>query len=152
MAGISSIQSVISKVEQFEGDLERFTYADACIKENEQKVIQLNLDQLYNYGENSKGVSIGSYSPYTINLKKEKGQPYDRVTLKDTGDFYRGFFIRTFGDGFAISSSDDKARMLAGDWGESIFGLSYESRSKLCHGIILPYVLDKLNSIIYGNV
>ena len=33
----------------------------------------------------------GEYSPYTVMLKKEKGQITDHVTLKDTGEFYRSF-------------------------------------------------------------
>ena len=30
-----------------------------------------------------------SYKPYTVMVKEQKGQPTDRVTLKDTGDFHR---------------------------------------------------------------
>ena len=29
----------------------------------------------------------GKYSPTTVRIKQEKGQPTDRVTLRDTGDW-----------------------------------------------------------------
>lgn len=49
-------------------------------------------EQLYQ-GIDAKGVRLdskgGSYSPFTILLKQRKGQPTNRVTLKDTGAFYR---------------------------------------------------------------
>ena len=61
------------------------------LKATENKILSWNADaQLYEQGVNALGVSIDSYKPYTdltIEIKKEKGQPYDRVTLRDTGDF-----------------------------------------------------------------
>ena len=61
-------------------------------------IIELNtIDQLYNRGQDSTGDSIGEYETATIygtskfKGKLEKGQPIDRVTLKDTGAFYESF-------------------------------------------------------------
>ena len=41
-------------------------------------------------GQKSDGSIIRpAYSPATVRLKIRKGQPDDRVTLKDKGDFYK---------------------------------------------------------------
>ena len=58
------------------------------IKANEQVVKQLQTEQLYS-GTTNKGDDIKPfYADSTIKRKRRKGQPFDRVTLKDTGDFY----------------------------------------------------------------
>ena len=35
------------------------------------------------------------YAPATNRIKRKKGQPFDRVTLRDTTEFYRSFKIKT---------------------------------------------------------
>lgn len=55
---------------------------------------KLNTEQMYE-GQLSTGAAIlPHYSANTVAIKKRKGQPYDRVTLKDTGDFYRGYHLQ----------------------------------------------------------
>lgn len=52
-------------------------------------------EQLFEQGINRLGVDIMDYAPYsplTIAIKEEKGQPTNRVTLRDTGDFEASFF------------------------------------------------------------
>jgi len=53
-------------------------------------------------------VRIGSYSPYTVMLKKEKGQRTDHITLLDTGAFYDSFKIFLNRDNFIINADDEK--------------------------------------------
>lgn len=151
MAGLSTIHGLIDRVNDFREQLETFALVNSCVDEKEKDIVQLNIDQLYDLGQNSLGVSLGAYAPMTVRLKQEKGQPYDRVTLRDTGDFHRGFYLRKTGEGFEITSSDDKTQLLMRDWGKSIFGLDDESMETLKQRIILPYILDKLYQIIYGN-
>ena len=64
-------------------------------------VIEKNHEQLYNYGQDAKGKDLKTYAAlggrvygnYTIQQKQLKGQPTDRVTLKDTGKFYDTFKV-----------------------------------------------------------
>lgn len=106
-----------------------------CIQQDENFIISLVCDiQLYERGENGKagghlgnGVEIWSYAPYaprTIKNKKKAGQPYDRVTLKKTGAFYRSLYLQMDEDGFSIESSDSKANKLKEKYGDSILRLS----------------------------
>ena len=57
-------------------------------------VISLNHDQLFRKGVDSKGVTLGVYAPFTIEIKKSKGQPTNHITLKDTGDLYNTWTVK----------------------------------------------------------
>jgi hypothetical protein len=101
-------------------------------KEIKKLILDLNrIDQLFNLGEDSKGKSLGEYAKSTIDGtskfkgKREKNQPIDRVTLKDTGDFYKSFDIEMFGDDWEITAEDPND--LLGRYGEDVLGLSSDS-------------------------
>jgi hypothetical protein len=104
------------------------------------KIIQLNTqDQLYQQGIDSKGKKLRSgsisaiinnevYALMTIAIKEAKGQPTDRVTLKDEGDFYRSWSVEATDDEFIISAKTLKEDGdLIDDWGEDIIGLTDEN-------------------------
>ena len=122
-------------------------YVEEVIRDNEQIIINLNRqDQLYNKGITSTSKDISSYRPYkslTIKIKQEKGQPTDRVTLRDRGDFYEGFYIEYFEEGFLISSTDEKTKKLKAKYGEDIFGLTNENLSNLLHKEIIPILIKQ---------
>ncbi len=69
-------------------------------------IIELNQSQLYESGTDSNGQSLGQYQPYTVEIKRKKGQRTDHITLKDTGRFYNSFRIRVKSDGFEIHVKD----------------------------------------------
>lgn len=113
------------------------------VKDNDNIAIDLNTDsQLFDKGIDSKGNSLpGPYAPFTIDEKKVKNQPTDRITLRDTGEFHDGFFMRTTSFPIEIDSSDSKTGELKSQWGDDIFGLTNESQSEF-NDHILPDVQD----------
>lgn len=79
-----------------------------------------------NAGKKKTGAEIKPfYRPRTIAIKKKKGQPTDRVTLRDTGFFHSSLFlvVQKGNETFSVVSSDTKAPRLLDKYGESIFGL-----------------------------
>jgi hypothetical protein len=70
------------------------------------------------------GAKYKGYAPMTIKIKEKKGQPTDRITLKDQGDFYFETFADARPEGFYVSSADSKTDSLEQAYGEKIFGLS----------------------------
>lgn len=94
-------------------------------------LIPLNIDQLYEGGIDSKGKSLGEYSPFTISVKKKKGQRTDHVTLRDTGEFYEAFFAETESWPVNIDSKDSKTEELKDRYGADIFGLTPQSTDEL---------------------
>ena len=100
-------------------------------------IIDLNTEgkptsQLYELGVDSLGNSLGEYSPFTIPFKVEKGQRFDHITLKDTGDFYESFIVTPLKTGFKIDANpikdDDNLFDL---FGKDIVGLTEENQERL---------------------
>ena len=108
-------------------------------------IIELNTkNQLYDKGVNSLNVSIGEYSPKTKGIKQEQGQPFDRVTLNDTGAFYESFITYFNGKDIVISANVIKDTSdLISDWGKEILGLNEDSLTLLrlrAKFILIPYI------------
>lgn len=106
--------------------------------------------QLYTEGVNAEGVKISSYRPYrplTISIKKSKGQPTDRVTLKDTGDFHSSIKVELTPDGILFTATDRKTLELMAKYGDSILGLTDENLNAFSWGEIFPELLKQLKEV-----
>jgi hypothetical protein len=103
--------------------------------------------QLYDEGITIEGVKIESfepYSPFTVSIKRGIGQPFDRVTLKNEGDFHESFYLERTGDGVKVWAKDGKTRKLVARYGEDIFGLTEMNIQELAEEYIRPMLLKKL--------
>lgn len=122
------------------------------IMKHEDVIIQMVVrDQLYDQGIEGRGISIMSYQPYTartIQIKQRKGQPYDRVTLRDTGEFYSSLHVEFDDDGFYVTSTDDKAKYLLARYGKTIFRLTNQNFTELLRNYIRPELQQKLKEKI----
>lgn len=112
-------------------------------------IIDLNtIDQLYNQGVDSRGVSLGDYTAYTKSLKQQKGERYDHITLKDTGEFYKSFRIIFTGDALQIVANPIKDDTnLFKEFGIDIVGLTEYSMSVVITKalqLIKPYIKQQL--------
>ena len=109
-------------------------------------IIDLNTEgeqtsQLYNLGIDSEGNNLGEYSPYTIQFKVEKGQRFDHVTLKDTGDFYETFVVKPNKKGFEIVANPNKDDdNLFEIYGKEIVGLTEDNKT-----ILLGFIKEDFN-------
>ena len=113
-----------------ENELMKYLSENQGLKE---EIIYLNTyGQLYE-GIDSKGGSLGTYTPYTISIKERKGQPTDHVTLKDTGEFYSSFNVSLTSDyDLHITAQPIKDDTdLTEKYGDAIIGLSEESISRI---------------------
>ena len=120
----------------------------------QQRIISLNIfNQLFDEGINSVGVKLdvigGEYSPYTIEAKKGKGQPVDRITLRDTGAFYESFYITLGSTYFDINANPikDGVDILKDRWGEDVLGLTSEI-IELLGNILKPLIIEELKNEI----
>lgn len=138
--------SSISKVSQ---ELE--AVAMDSVYENQGLLIAKNTGNLF-AGKNANNQRLdeigGEYKPFTIEMKKAKGQPYNRVTLFDTGAFYSGFFVKVFDRGWELNSRDPKRNKLKNRWGEDIFGNTQADEKEFNKNTVLPDLLEHaLNNI-----
>ena len=125
------------------------------IWDNEAYIVDLNAEeQLFEQGINRLGVEISDYAPYspvTIAIKEAKGQPTNRVTLRDEGDFESSFYLE-FGDKqFKFKASDFKTEDLIKKYGRQILGLTDENISILIWKYIFPDLMAETKKQIYGK-
>ncbi|MFT5668826.1 MAG: hypothetical protein ACI9DK_003031 [Vicingaceae bacterium] len=100
--------------------------------------------QLFDKGIDGKGKFLGHYSSYTIALKKAKGEVYNRTTLLDTEDFYKGFFVTGRNKKIEIFSTDKKTKKLIDKYGKDIFLLTVENNKLVNDNLILPILIEWL--------
>lgn len=148
---LAKLERLTNDVKNYNDFLTNGQFMREVLKATENKILSWNADtQLYEQGVNALGVSIDSYKPYTdltIEIKKEKGQPYDRVTLRDTGDFEWSFYLQIDDDRFFIYSKDEKTEKLVKKYGKNIFGLTPEHTTELIWSYIYPYLLKRTKEL-----
>lgn len=144
------IQNLSATIAQFEKSIPDLIAK--VIVDNQEFIIDMNAEsQLYDKGINRFGVDISDYAPYspiTIEIKREKGQPYNRVTLRDEGKFESSFFIEFLNDGFRISASDAKTAALTRKYGDGILGLTDENLQVVIGDYIKPFIFEQARKTI----
>jgi hypothetical protein len=120
-------------------------------------VITLNTEglptsQLFELGEDSQGRRLddigGGYTLFTIYEKLKFNQPIDRVTLKDTGEFYRTFDVIPFKGGFNIVADTLKdGEDLEDRWGDEIVGLNENNTN-----IIVEFYKERILEQVRRNI
>jgi len=117
------------------------------IKANEQVVKQLQTSQLYS-GTTKKGDDIKpSYALSTKIIKRRKGQPTDRVTLRDTGDFYNSLEIVAGGNAMIIRTIISYSIYLINKYAD-ILGLTAENWQSFIDEYTLPTIKKNFDDII----
>ena len=142
-----NIGQLADNLREFHEKLSNGEYIAQIIIDNEEFIVDMNAQvQLYEQGENALGQSIANYQPYsplTIRIKEQKGQPTNRVTLRDEGDFESSFFIEVGNESFTIKAADFKTEDLVKKYGD-IIGLNVEHRAELIWEYIYPEIMEKL--------
>ena len=117
--------------------------AQESIEQTADDMVFIQKNQLF-HGVRPDGRDVfPDYTPLTKFIKAQKGQPFDRVTRRDTGAYYRGIGVIIQGDKYEIQSTDDKAEMLDLKYGE--IGLSQESKASYIE-ILKPVFIEKITS------
>lgn len=149
------ITDLRDRVVDFNTKLTDGTLISKIVVENEAYIVDMNAEvQLFEHGENALGVDISSYRPYsplTIQIKKMKGQPTNRVTLRDEGDFESSFFLQVNNEQFEIKAADFKTEELIQKYGKAILGLTDANLQELIWQYIFPDLMKAAKETIYGN-
>lgn len=103
---------------------------ERAIVNNKEELFDLNTEgQLFSKGIDAQGNDLGEYSEFTKDIKRAKGQPTDRITLRDEEWFHDAWFLKTSEFPFLMGSKDWKAPMLEARFGD-IFGLTRENTNE----------------------
>ena len=133
---MGTIKSVFQRVNNFYTSMDKITID--VIKDNSKLILDENRSQLFD-GLDKEGKEIvneqgGKYSPTTVRIKQEKGQPTDRVTLRDTGDWQDAMFLEVKGNEILTDSSDWKTDELLKKYDRNmntILGIPETSKTKI---------------------
>ena len=115
--------------------------------ENNTNEIEDYQKEQFDSGERSDfSVIEPDYTIRTKIIKQGKGQPIDRVTLKDTGAFYKSITADVLSDEVQIYATDRKTKKLVDkyDEGGKLFGLNNESLKSLADETLIPYIAEVL--------
>lgn len=119
------------------------------IQQNDNILIDQQTEQ-FDEGKDSMGVSfVPSYSAFTIGLKQAAGQPHNRVTLKDTGDFYAGITVNANRTNFEIKPNIPYfGNLLEIYKANTILGIQPEAMKDFLTDYSLPEIENNFNQIL----
>lgn len=138
---------VKSLIKRFEA-LNAQTIAQQALEAQEENLLEHNQAQMWD-GTDSKGYGISpEYSALTVQIKTEKGQPTDRVTLYDTGAFYESQYVEVQQDYLNIYAKDSKTQKIVRKYGKEIFGLSAPYKSNFIKEHLRPEFQLRVQQII----
>ena len=123
-----ALENIINKATRLD---EKKAWKFVIDKEVQDEIIRLNTeDQLYEDGIDSLNKKLGDYQPYTIVIKRRKGQKTSHITLKDTGAFYDSFKVRVTNNGLEIQADDSSRydKPLTEEFGIDILGLTEDNK------------------------
>lgn len=109
------------------------------VKDNEQVATNMNTDQLFS-GQDSKGKNLPSYSRRSVEVFGKQDGP---MKLFETGDFYRGFFVKADKYPIVFESSDRKTGNIAdlleskGHEPDDIYGLNKTNLTDFSRSYVL---------------
>ncbi len=94
-----------------------------AVTNTSEKLEDLQREQ-FMAGMRGDGTQIGDYTEMTARYKEAKGQPFDHVTLKDTGSFHAKITIFADRNVMTFTSTDVKTALIEAKYGESIWGFA----------------------------
>lgn len=140
------IELIVKSLKSIQSDLDSIIL-DA-VKQNEAEIIDLNIEQLENGLNNDSSQIAPAYTTTTIQIKRLKGQPTNRVTLKNEGDFHNSIFIAYGSDRFALGSTDIKTKKLKKKYGFKVLGLTDDSIQETIE-LIKPDLRDSIKKKLF---
>lgn len=101
--------------------------------------------QQLSQGKRKDGSAITpEYSPMTIFLKQQKGQPWDRVTLYDEGNYYDRITLSVDAQTYDLHSTDSKAAKLLAKYGDDIEGLTEDNKNDYRATTLKPRTVEAI--------
>ncbi len=146
---VGPYHEVLRRVRAFRQEIAT-VIADEAMAESDEMII-LNQDDQLQLGIDSQGKRIKpAYTRKTKTIKRRKGQPTDRVTLHDEGDWYRGFITERINNKIYFDSTDSKNEKLVTKYGDEIFGLNKKSIAEFVNRTLRQRVVNRFRRAVLG--
>ena len=117
---------------------------------NKSLIIDQQTYEQWYKGEDQKGSNlVPSYALSTKVVKKRKGQPFNRVTLNDTGDLYKSVKVDAQTNSMIISANVEYYKYLVAHYPKNqILGLQDVFLRQFVTTKVLPNLKKKFKDII----
>ena len=110
-------------------------------------------DQMDKRGEDGEGEKIKpAYSRITIKIKQAKGQPTDRVTLHDTGDFHASVEIILQDRQFKVVSNVPHDKKIEEKYGNKVLGIQKRNLKEFVNKFLIPEIKKGINDKLTKSV
>tara|TARA_R110000796_G_scaffold112933_2_gene224620 strand:+ start:453 stop:905 length:453 start_codon:yes stop_codon:yes gene_type:complete len=118
------------------------------ISQNNQVILELQTQEQMYQGIDSKGIDIKpAYAASTIKIKRRKGQPTDRVTLFDSGEFYKSLEVIAGKNDAIIRTIISYSVFLVNKYAD-ILGLDEENWTVFLEKYTIPTIKKNFDDII----
>lgn len=116
-----------------------------AIKFKEEILDYIREKQLFEKGIDGNGNLLREYKPFTVAIKKSKGEVYNRTTLLDSGSFYKLMDLK-FTDQYSIGvfSRDAKTPELIEKYGQDIFTFTVSNQKEINEQIFIKNLVKWL--------
>lgn len=123
IGNLEAFDRPIERLSSFDAQLEQYAIDLMESPEVEEMLSRMNVDQL-NEGKRADGSAIDpAYARSTVEIKKEKGQEYNFVTLRDTGGFQGAIRAVNYAGKVKLMSDDPKSDELQAKYLPTILGI-----------------------------
>lgn len=136
---LAAIQNKVDRLKRFRNVAEEAAI-DSAMLFTEEILEMVQDDQLYQGIDANAQPITPPYKPFTVQVKRIKGQPTNRVTLLDTEDFYKSMYIDRDLTQITIKASDYKTAQLMAKYGKDILGLTPKNIARLVDLIRENYI------------
>lgn len=140
---------IFSKQIEFFENFEKILYEvfKQTIEENNLILKDFIIEkQLYDKGIDGNEKRLEGYTRQTIRLKIAKGQPADRTTLKDSGEFHASIEIDAFANQFKVSSNVSYDVHLLKRYKPAIFKISNPNFKQFAEKYFIPKLKKYVNN------
>lgn len=138
---MATVKDVFRRVSNFQQSQSKIM--NDCITDSSETILDANRDQMFEGMDKNGKEIIPEYKPMTIDIKKEKGQPTDRVTLKDTGEWHRSLFMKVEGGKVFIDSQHELTDELLAKYdrgAETILGIPKSKVTPINETIMTKFI------------
>lgn len=120
------------------------------VDSNKNVLIDQQTDEQFDKGKDSFNISIvPSYALSTKKIKRSKGQPTNRVTLKDTGELYNAIDIQTTKTNMVISANVEHFKYLVAHYpNNQLLGIQDKAMRGFIRKYTYPVIRANFDKII----
>jgi hypothetical protein len=104
--------------------------------------------QLFTQGIDGDGIKLPGYKRTTIRIKIAKGDPVDRTTLRDKGEFYAHIRIDAFSDRFEVGSDVSHDKFIFKRYGLNVLKITNENIREFMNVYFLPNLKEYVSKQI----